>query len=266
MKKTIFALLLCAVLILLSACGKSQAVKDVEKMISEIGEVSLEQKPAIQQANEALELLSDKEKESVENIALLIEANDNLFKAEYSAVMGEMATIKDRTDYSVAVIQKIWNNAGSTDFWTFYDAVVLFKKPEQSDALISFEGEKNWKIRVWAAGTALYGKDFDIYDLATTGSGRELADKVVNECVAFNQRYTNLSEDCESIGEWINILKTEYTNDYSEQIKALQDWYIELSLYTDLAANPKGSLSSFKSECNEFQSNIDRYQKIASTY
>lgn len=74
MKKVIALLLVLVLALTLCACGKSQAVKDVESAIKAIGEVSLESNDAILKAERLYDNLTDSEKAKVENKAMLVEA------------------------------------------------------------------------------------------------------------------------------------------------------------------------------------------------
>ena len=79
--KKIIALVLCAVMLLsLCACGKSKAVKSVEKSIASIGEVTLDSEAQITDARKAYDALSKEEKEGVENYSTLKEAEAQLKK------------------------------------------------------------------------------------------------------------------------------------------------------------------------------------------
>ena len=62
----------------LSACGKSEAVKQTEELINAIGEVSLESEDAIKKAETAYDALSEKDKEKVENSSTLADAREAL--------------------------------------------------------------------------------------------------------------------------------------------------------------------------------------------
>ena len=80
MRKAV-ALVLCAVMLLsLCACGKSKAVKSVEKSIASIGEVTLDSEAQITDARKAYDALSKEEKEGVENYSTLKEAEAQLKK------------------------------------------------------------------------------------------------------------------------------------------------------------------------------------------
>ena len=68
-KRTITILLLSLILMcgLLCSCGKSDAVKNVELLIDEIGEVTVDSEEDIHKAEEAYNALSEEEKKQVEN-------------------------------------------------------------------------------------------------------------------------------------------------------------------------------------------------------
>lgn len=68
MKKLTALILFLAMCFSLSACGKSEAVVNVEELISSIGEVTLESEAAIAAANDAFFALSEEEKAQVKNL------------------------------------------------------------------------------------------------------------------------------------------------------------------------------------------------------
>lgn len=74
MKKALSFLLALVMVLVLVGCGKSKMVLSTEKAISDIGEVSLSSLTLIEEAERSYKILSDKEKESVENRAVLLEA------------------------------------------------------------------------------------------------------------------------------------------------------------------------------------------------
>lgn len=74
MKKRISLLLVLAMCLSLCACGKSQAVKDVEKAIEEIGNVSLDSETAILKAERMYDYLTERERSKVSNKGVLVEA------------------------------------------------------------------------------------------------------------------------------------------------------------------------------------------------
>lgn len=85
--KKITALILAVILCLsLSACGKSEAVKNVEAMIDSLGEITLESIEAIRTAEAAYAALIPEEQEKVKNYETLTTARDRYYEL---ALVGE---------------------------------------------------------------------------------------------------------------------------------------------------------------------------------
>jgi len=90
MKKIIALLLALTMCFSLCACGKSEEVKNVEALISAIGEVTLDGESAILAAEEAYNALAEEDKAKVENYADLTAARDSY---EVKCVVGEWVDI-----------------------------------------------------------------------------------------------------------------------------------------------------------------------------
>lgn len=85
--KKIIALALVVVLCLsLSACGKSEAVKNVEAMIDALGEITIESIDAIRAAEDAYAVLMPEEQKKVKNYDTLTAARDRYYEL---ALVGE---------------------------------------------------------------------------------------------------------------------------------------------------------------------------------
>ena len=67
--------------LLFAGCGKSEGVKTAEKLIDEIGDVSLDSADAIQNAKEAFAKLGSEEKEKVGNYKKLTKADETYIRA-----------------------------------------------------------------------------------------------------------------------------------------------------------------------------------------
>lgn len=65
MKKVLSIILVLAICLSLCACGKSQAAKECEELITAIGEVSIDSKDAIEAAERAYSALTTDEKDSI---------------------------------------------------------------------------------------------------------------------------------------------------------------------------------------------------------
>lgn len=80
MKKTISLLLALVLCLSLTACGKSEAVKNVEAMIDALGEITLESIDAIRSTEDAYNALTEDEQKKVGNYKTLTEARDAYYK------------------------------------------------------------------------------------------------------------------------------------------------------------------------------------------
>lgn len=78
MKKLLYVLLVLTMCVGLCACGKSEAVKNVESLIAEISEDPLQSRDAVEAASEAWGLLTEKEQGKVENAEILLFAQGEL--------------------------------------------------------------------------------------------------------------------------------------------------------------------------------------------
>lgn len=108
MKKVIaFFLTIFMLCLSLCSCGKSKAVKNVEDLIGAIGVVSADSEAAVAAAEKAYSELTEKEKETVENAAVLTEAKKTLeialqekrLEELYDAISGEWVNVYDMDHY-----------------------------------------------------------------------------------------------------------------------------------------------------------------------
>ena len=99
MKKTISLLLILVMCLSLCACGKSEAVKNVEALIDALGEVTVDSEAAIVAAEEAYNALAAEEQSKVANAAKLTDARETFEKLRY---VGEWVFISDDSRNSYA--------------------------------------------------------------------------------------------------------------------------------------------------------------------
>lgn len=70
-KKIVLAVILMLCVVFMASCSKTEAVKNVEALIENIGELSSDSKKAVNEALKAYNALSDEEKEKVDNYSEL---------------------------------------------------------------------------------------------------------------------------------------------------------------------------------------------------
>lgn len=98
MKKRIAVFL--AALMLLSLCGcKSKAAKETDELILKIGEVTASSTDEVERAQSAYDALSDKEKEQVENYAVLEQAQKDLAEAKRTRAISEFEKFVKNNPY-----------------------------------------------------------------------------------------------------------------------------------------------------------------------
>lgn len=96
MKKSFTIILIIA--LLLTGC-KSGAAKNTEKAINDIGEVSLDSKIVIDDAQSNYDALTDKQKDQVDNYKILVDAQNKITKLQEEVLAKESATkISDMID------------------------------------------------------------------------------------------------------------------------------------------------------------------------
>ena len=104
MKKITLILLVLCVCIGLCACGKSEAAQAVDELIANIGTVTLENEQVILEAEEAVSVLSEKERGQLENIGLLEAARNT-----YNDLVAEQAA---QIDDAILAIGEISLDSG----------------------------------------------------------------------------------------------------------------------------------------------------------
>ena len=108
-------LLLCCACVFLTACGKSSAVKEVEKAIDSIGEVNEDSEILISDAEVMYDNLTSEEKKKVENYSTLTEARKKFDEENKPAFIESKlkALMEDNRDFSQNDIEDIINTYDS---------------------------------------------------------------------------------------------------------------------------------------------------------
>ena len=97
MKKAISLILTLVLCMSLCACGKSRAVQAAIDAIDAIGEVSLNSEEVVHEAEKYYNLLTDNEKEKVDNRLVLVEARETLDKLNKIKFVGTWETVVDNS-------------------------------------------------------------------------------------------------------------------------------------------------------------------------
>ena len=103
MKKATALMIVLALCITLSACGKSEAAEVVDSLILSIGTVTLNSENAITTAEYAYAQLPDKDKEDVENLAALLKA-----RTTYDGLLQQALQAAEETNQIIQQAREKW--------------------------------------------------------------------------------------------------------------------------------------------------------------
>lgn len=162
------------------------------------------------------------------------------FKAAYDLTMASITLV---SAYSADVISKnldVWDRVGADSVAYCIDRIRSYE--------VNGDEDKSTIMMVCVA----YGYDQDIKgqkEIALT-----LADK-------YGESYKALLSAIDDAEESFKSLKSDYGDYYD--LSDIKDYYIEVSSFSDLAINLKGSYISYSSDASDYLNNIDRYQKAA---
>ncbi|MBE6980855.1 MAG: hypothetical protein E7437_00880 [Ruminococcaceae bacterium] len=270
MKKMIMLLLAAVMCISFASCGdmqkKSEAVENVEKMIADLPELPMENYDEIDIAREKIDAvevaynaLSAEEQDKVENWQTFETERTRLFENEYKWAALSIQYMNLNTEHVISGNVTIWDNVGASDFLTYQEDVIIAGEIGY-DGMISRYGSDDALYVFWVAGYAVdkeyFGENFFSFSSSKITETEE-------KCKSYVQSIKNIEDSHESIKAFIDVMVKDYSKEYSTEMDALQNWWIESSLYADHALDPSGNLNSYISDANEYKDNIQRYQKIA---
>lgn len=129
MRKRITALALFLLLVLtLAGCGKSEAVKETERLINEIGTVTVDSVTAVEAAEAAYNALNKDERDQVSNAAALTAArkalDEALLEAQFLSLMGTWETQVDVRNDIIAEMDAQFSGA-ERSFSEYLDDCVM---------------------------------------------------------------------------------------------------------------------------------------------
>ena len=108
MKKFIALAMVCAMVLALVGCGKSAAVKETERLINDIGTVTVDSDQAVEAAEAAYEALSQEDRNQIGNYDVLTAAREALDAAKLEALRQSlMGTWQVELDVKDALIAEI---------------------------------------------------------------------------------------------------------------------------------------------------------------
>lgn len=278
MKKISSLILILVMCFLLCACGKSEAVINVEGLISAIGEVSLESKAAIGEAQRAFDALSADEKTAVENYFVLVESQNI-----YEQLMKEATKINAKEAYDSIKIAWTMADLIGGDIYNVWHGWVYKKEDMSSKGLQFFADEttlsmeevlegfsaRNYTNEQYAktkVSWAECNEEMKQFYRDSTETVFEKASKsrqyvgmddalggVVNAFI-LNGKYNIVKEYLETAKQVIKKLPEDY-----EYYHELKGFFTTASALVDFCASPSGSLNQYTSLLNDYRKEARDY-------
>lgn len=254
----------------MSACGKSQAVKDTEAAIAAIGEVTVESEAAIKWAEKLYGILSDKEKAKVENRMLLADAQEayeqavadyekeqksqriETVKAVYTALKQAYETV----DQHGSDLYEAWR-LGIYDKEEFQGSNLNgAMKHLQSELFVSYEDLLSGAA--YTLNEKVFGGKWDTITEESKKKNKEAvatgtlflfcADSIPAACVNTVAGAYLLNGSVEAVQTALELYTEEAEllkqgNDMKKEIEYLEKLYIGIAAYLDFCQSPTGSFN-----------------------
>ncbi len=197
--------------------------------------------------------------------------NEDKFKEAYSSIYDELAALKDDCDIANAFNTDIMQKSGAENFGTIYNAVRKFQDENSLDkvkqAASTTDAPNGWVASVWVAACGVIPDEYSIEDANLDFWDDEAkTDEIISRCIEINTVINRVSERESAIKAEIEALHGEYGKKYSDEIDALNELYVECSLYADLVLEPTGTISEYNSNINTYDNNISRLLKTTAIF
>ena len=262
MKKVITVILALLMCISLVSCGKSESVSQAEEAIASIGEVTLDSEETIKSAEKLYNILTDSEKEKVENRMTLIDAREAFDSLKEEALQKEEELKKKEIfDNAKKAFEKIYEVekyciGGMDDIygaWYFgiydaddyYSSTVMDALAKETPNLTKNDLEKGWKALGYSTKALLtYDWNYCLYTVESAQKEKGI--------------YKNIDNNLTEAKSIMQKLTDEY-NDY-EYYPKLKDYYSKVASYADFFKNPTGSFNQLADTINDYENNIRTYR------
>ena len=112
MKKVTLCFMLIAVFFI-AGCGKTDAAKETESLIEQIGEVTISNQAAVDTAKASYESLSEKEQKSIDNFDTLVRAEETLNQLlanNVEAMIDEIGTVTEESKDAIVAAQNAYDS------------------------------------------------------------------------------------------------------------------------------------------------------------
>lgn len=283
MKKVCSLILVFVLSLLLCACGKSEAAENAERLISSIGEVSLESKNALDAAQCAFDALSEEDKKQVENYYILVEGQAVYKELEEQNALEEQSDLGKKTYESIKTAWEITERIGA-DIYNIWYGSIWTRDDLDAKGIQFFVDETELSEKEIIEGLASYSFLADYGDEGVTWeelpeNNRQLyRDHVVGLFAQYSPEWRTAllstvfayklngmayaaQTELESAKSDLKALTEQYTD--FEYTSPLRDFYTMTSSFFDFCMSPTGSfeqykvlLSDYRKEAREHISNF----------
>lgn len=158
MKKALSIVLALVMCLSLCACGKSEAVKNVETMIDALGEITLESIDAIRAAEDAYAALTEEEQPKVSNYKTLTAARDSYYELAlvgewcynyinfYNYIDSEYNRIDLQLNADMSTVHSGDGGAKVSGSWSVTDGILTIDKTGGEYASYKIIDNGNWTL------------------------------------------------------------------------------------------------------------------------
>lgn len=291
MKRAISFLLVMALMLSLSACGKSEDVKNVEAMIRGIGEISMETAEEIYAAKNAYDALSAEDQKNVDNYGDLEKALDKLHKeegmAKAEALYNLLVEVYSITDEFAADIQTVWGASATSAAKIKQDPIGFLSREAGLDADLLMDASfatVNSVLGKGGAGSIQGDRSSDTrfmdFMAKSEEERAELREAFRKElgfdwlyskmtplgdfCVIVIQNYHYLNGDVAYIQEKMELVKAEIKElgkEYEdlECTELLKQLYTSVSAYFDFCLCPNGNYLQAIDTIKDYHNTVKQY-------
>lgn len=258
------AMTMVVIVMLLSGCGKSNAVSAAEDAINAIGEITIDSGDAIVNAEKLYNILTDSEKSNVKNRLELVDAREAFDKLQGEMVYENAKKAYEKLNDVADLCMKGMDDIYGAWYFGIYKA---------SDSTTSNVYDNMAKETPHLSSQDL--KDgADYYGKLVGGVGYDMLARIMvstktegswQYCLYAAESAITLKGDYETINSEMddaqNILQelTTTYDDYTYYPK-LKDYYSAVSSYVEFFKNPSGSFKMLSDTVNDYENNIRTFQ------
>ena len=234
----------------LCSCGKSKDVKAAEAAITEIGEVTLDSGPAIENAEKLYSILTDGEKSKVNNRMDLVNAREAFDELRNAQIYDNAKAAYDKLNEEAEICSSGMDDIYGAWYFGIYDA------DDCSTYTLYIEFASNTphlsSIELEAAATTLGISEYE------AKSDWQYCLYIAEAAIIAKGSYVSI-DTLLSEAQTIMQALTDTYGDY-EYYPKLKEYYSKVSSYAEFFENPSGSFKQLADTINDYENSIRTYQ------